>query len=128
MDIEHITIISFAVILILLLTPHSFQVFKSFSLVKDNRVKNFQAAGFSIVVSASILFFVVTGRVWLSLFGAFVELALNFYYFTQDYWQSTFWRRGDEVKPPKWVWQHRIPALFIAIIMVIFIYIYSHIL
>jgi len=68
--------------------PHAYVTFDSFSRL-EGRLKVLQSATFCMIISVAIFAFVMLGKPALALFGVFIEIVINLYYYTQKYWART---------------------------------------
>jgi len=66
--------------------PHTYNVFDSFSRL-DGWLKIVQSITFCLIVSVAIYAFVMIGNPMLALFGVGIEIIINLYYYTVQYWQ-----------------------------------------
>jgi hypothetical protein len=95
--------------------PHVYSVFDSFSRL-NGWLKITQSVAFCLIVSVAIFAFSWAGKPTLALIGAGIEMIVNFYYYTQNYWQ----RRGTVIDLRKqWI------ALLFGILLPIMIFIFS---
>ena len=95
--------------------PHSYQTFDSFSRL-EGRLKIIQSVTFCLIVSIAIFAFVMLGKPKLALFGVFIEIVINLYYYTQNFWQ----RKNSKVDfRRQWI------AFLFGILIPVMIYIFS---
>jgi hypothetical protein len=126
--------------------PSVYYTFIRFSrLSGDWRV--YQSRAFCVILSFSILLFVLMGLHWLALIGAILETIFNMYYYSQEFWQNGYGvvstkherggythRIGDDKDSDidalkyrsrlRW-WRQNWIAVVIAFIKPLFIYIFS---
>jgi len=95
--------------------PHAYTTFDSFSRL-DGRLKIIQSVTFCTIISVAIFAFVLIGKPMLALFGVGIEIVINLYYYTQNYWQ----RKNSKVDIRKnWI------AFLFGILIPIMIFIFS---
>lgn len=132
---EKLLFIALAGLLILSQVIHVYYTFNSFSRLKG-WLRELQSVAFCTIISVAIFGFVLIEKPILALFGAFVEVVFNIYYYTLDFWKQGFphTRHQDEKKRMQ-AWKNSIATfwrvkwiqIFVAILMPAFIYIFSHI-
>ena len=122
-----ILLISLTISAIVAQIPHAYYTFIKASLLKGVS-KKIQAAAFSIIVSVAIFTFVIIGRTELALFGAIIEVVINIYYWTQDFWDNGFGQKRQIRKHILIFWRKKWIYIFISFLMPIFIFIFSEIL
>jgi len=66
--------------------PHAFYTFDSFSRL-EGWLRQVQSVTFCLIISIAIFAFVWVGNPTLALFGVVIEIVINLYYYTLNYWQ-----------------------------------------
>lgn len=66
--------------------PHAWYTFDSFSRL-EGVLKPIQSITFCLIISVAIFAFVMLGKPMLALFGVGIEIVINLYYYTLNYWQ-----------------------------------------
>jgi hypothetical protein len=117
--------IGLAAFTILSQVPHAYYVFSSFSRLKDN-ARALQASSFCIILSLGIFGFVWIDKPMLALFGAVLEMVINIYYYTTEFWNDGFGKkhRGRSIGR---FWRQNWIKLLISVVIPMFIYIFSEI-
>jgi len=69
--------------------PHAYYTFNSFSRLED-RLKVIQSVAFCSILSVAIFAFVWIEKPMLALFGAGIEIVVNLYYYSIDFWKQGF--------------------------------------
>jgi multisubunit Na+/H+ antiporter MnhB subunit len=112
--------------------PNAYYVFRRFSRLSGT-LKEIQAIAFCIILSTAIFGFVYIERPDLALLGAVLEVIINIYYYTGDFWERGYDLKKSVKNPVgKQVtrfWRiNWIALILIGIGMPTFIYIFSEIL
>lgn len=95
--------------------PHSWYTFDSFSRL-EGKLKVVQSVTFCLIISVAIFAFVIIGNPMLALFGVGIEIIINSYYYSLNYWQ----RKNSKVDMRKsWI------AFLFGILLPVMIYIFS---
>jgi len=66
--------------------PHAWYTFESFSRLEGS-LKTIQSITFCLIISVAIFAFVMLGKPMLALFGVGIEIIINLYYYSLNYWQ-----------------------------------------
>jgi hypothetical protein len=90
-------------------------MFESFSRL-EGKLRLIQSIAFCLILSVAIFAFSWIGKPKLALLGAGIEVIVNFYYYTLNYWQ----RRGNKIDFRKqWI------ALLFGVLLPMMIFIFS---
>jgi hypothetical protein len=85
------------IFLVITQVPHVYYTFDSFSRLKGTWRK-IQSGAFCAIISISIIGFVWIGRPELALLGAIIEIIVNLYYYSIDFWRNGPTRRKEASK------------------------------
>lgn len=123
---EEIIIMIFVVGFISTQVPHTYKVFEALSRLEGTK-KNMQAWSFSILTSGLIALFIYINNLWLAGVGVGLEIIINLYYFTNEYWESTYWgtRSKEGRVKPIFVWQYNFMKIIFSIFIPALIFILS---
>jgi multisubunit Na+/H+ antiporter MnhB subunit len=112
--------------------PNAYHVFKRFSKLKGT-LQEIQAIAFCVILSTAIFGFVYHGRPDLALIGALLEVIINIYYYTGDFWERGYDLKKSTKNPVSLqilrFWRiNWVALILIGVGMPTFIYIFSEIL
>jgi hypothetical protein len=108
--------------------PHAYYVFISASKLANTNARRTQAGAFCAILSIAIFTFVIMGKTELAAAGAVIELIINVYYYTEDFWKSPYGLRKKgslERKSIMRLWRQRWIFFFISMLMPAAIYVLS---
>lgn len=120
-------ILSLTIAVIISQTVHVYYVFNSFSRLKG-WLRTFQAVMFCSIISLSILAFVLIGREDLALIGAIVEVIVNLYYYSMDFFENGIRARVKRKAAIATFWRKNWIALFFGVLLPMTIYVFSKVL
>jgi hypothetical protein len=115
-------------------TIHTWFVFQSFSRLQGG-LKTFQSVIFCSIISVAIFAFVIVGKPWLALLGAFIEVIINMYYYAMDFFENGI-RKGSNTEDKKKAkeirkiaiitfWRRNWVAIFFGLLIPMLIYVFS---
>lgn len=123
-----LALICLTVLIIISQAIHTFYVFNAFSRIEDRQIKRLQSIMFCLILSVSILIFVLLKRPNLALFGAVIEWIINVYYYAMDFFKDGIRARVKRKESIITYWRKNWIAQLFGFIMPLIIYIFSHVL
>lgn len=106
--------------------PHAYAVFDSFSKLKG-WLKNAQSIIFCGILSIAIFGFVLIGRTDLALLGAIIEIIINIYYYSMEFWKDGYGGK-KKIRSTMKFWRQKWISIFFAFLLPVLIFIFSQIL
>jgi hypothetical protein len=106
-------------------TIHTYFVFNSFSRL-NGLLKLFQAVIFCGIISIAIFGFVIIGKTKLALFGAFIEIVINIYYYGMDYFENGIRARVHRKQSILAWWRKNWSGIFFGLLLPMLIYVFAH--
>jgi hypothetical protein len=132
--LQYYLFLGLTIFLVITQIPHVFYTFESFSRLKGTWRK-VQSGAFCAIISISIIGFVWIGRPDLALLGAIIEIIINLYYYSIDFWQKghTKRREANKVFGIAWkdvgtFWRQNWVAFLFGTLIPLGIYLFSEIL
>ena len=105
--------------------PHTNKVFFSISRLDTEKSKAFQAWTLSILTSIMIAVFIYIDNILMAGIGVAIEIVINVYYYTQEYWLDKWWINRPSTGKPKFIWHHRFMELLFSVLIPVMIFIIS---
>ncbi len=92
--------------------PHAYYTFNSFSRL-TGWMKEVQSATFCGIISVAIFAFVLIGNSKMAFYGMLVEVVINLYYYSMDFWKYGYGQKTKKQKSTlKWWRQNWIAVFF----------------
>lgn len=120
-----ILLISLVIAAIIVQVPHAYWTFIKASKLKNINARRLQAGAFCAIVSVAIFTFVWIGETELALFGALIEVVINLFYYTSEFWDVGFGQKRKRWKYILSYWRQRWIYFFIALLLPAFIFVFS---
>ncbi len=133
---EYYLFLGLTIALVITQVPHVYYTFDSFSRLKGGW-KKLQSGAFCGIISISIIGFVYIGRPDLALLGAAIEIIVNLYYYSLDFWREGFKNRTSDklsyFMGGAWIdigtfWRQNWIAFLFGVLIPLGIYLFSEIL
>jgi len=105
-------------------TVHTYFVFNSFSRLKG-WLKLFQSIVFCSLISVAIFAFVIIKNPALALLGAFVEIVINMYYYSMDFFENGIRARIHRRESIRIFWRKNWVAVFFGLMIPMLIYVFA---
>lgn len=123
---EEIIIMIFVVGFISTQIPHTYKVFEAISRLEGTQ-KKVQAWSFSVLTSALIALFIYIDNLYLAGVGVALEIIINLYYFTNEYWEHSYWgiRNPTKREPPLFVWKYNFMKVLFSVFIPSLVFILS---
>lgn len=115
-------------------TIHTWFVFQSFSRLAGG-LKTLQSVVFCSIISVAIFAFVIIGKPKLALLGAFIEIVINMYYYSMDFFENGI-RKGSKTSDESQAkevrklaiitfWRRNWVAIFFGLLLPMLIYVFA---
>jgi hypothetical protein len=124
MNAMYYTFVGLTVAAIISQTIHTWMVFFSFSRL-TGFIKQFQAIIFCGILSVAIFAFVIIEKPYLALLGAVIEIIINIYYYSMDFFENGIRARVHRTASILGWWRKNYIGLFFGFLIPILIYIFA---
>jgi len=104
--------------------PHAYYTFNSFSKLKDP-LKVIQSVVFCSILSVAIFSFVWIGKLKLALLGALIEIIINLYYYSMEFWSEGYGQKKLKFKSTLTFWRKNWIAIFFGLLLPLLIYVFA---
>lgn len=119
-----ILFISLTILSILSQVAHAYYTFNKFSRLKPP-FKALQSVAFCSIISVAIFAFVWIEKPLLALFGAGIEIIINIYYYSEEFWDNGYGQTKYRFKSTVRWWRINWAKILFGFIMPFLIYIFS---
>ena len=116
--------ISLTVLSILSQVAHAYYAFNKFSRLKG-AFKKLQSIAFCSIISVAIFAFVWINKPMLALFGAGIEIIINIYYYSEEFWDNGYGQKKNKLSHTLIWWRKYWAKILFGILMPFLIYIFS---
>jgi hypothetical protein len=105
-------------------TVHTWFVFQSFSRL-EGKLKTFQSVIFCSIISVAIFAFVIVKKPQLAMLGAIIEIIINIYYYSMDFFENGIRARVKRTESIITFWRRNWIAIFFGLLIPMLIYVFS---
>lgn len=116
--------LSLTILTIISQTIHTYFVFNSFSRL-DGWLKVTQAVLFCSIISVAILGFVLVLKPKMALLGALIEIVINIYYYSMDFFENGIRARVHRATSILTFWRKNWISIFFGLLIPLLIYIFA---